>query len=65
MGLEKSIKSSKEHSKKFRGAKAVDRMCCNHGSCNYCAENRLYRTKKKKEALEYRERMGVEDAPIT
>ena len=59
MGLEKSIKSSKEHSKKFRGAKAVDRMCRNHGGCSYCTENRLHRTKKK-ETLEYRESMGFD-----
>lgn len=61
MGLEKSIKSGKEHRKKFRGAKAVDRMCRNNGGCSYCTGNRLYHTKKKKEALEYRESMGFED----
>ena len=61
MSLDKSIESGKEHRKKFRGAKAVDRMCRNHGGCSYCTSNRLYRTKKKIEAVKDRERMGAED----
>ena len=61
MSLDKSIESGKEHRKKFRGAKAVDRMCRNHGGCSYCTGNRLYRTKKKTEAVKYRESMGAED----
>ena len=60
MGLEKSIESGKEHRKKFRGAKAVDRMCRNNGGCSYCADNRLYSTKKRTEAVKYRERMCTE-----
>lgn len=60
MGLEKAIASGKEHRKKFRGAKAVDGTCRNHGSCTYCMGNRLYRTKKRDEALRSRERMELD-----
>lgn len=43
--LDKSIKYGKEHRKPFRGAKAVDRGCRNHGSCPYCRNNRLFKKK--------------------
>lgn len=62
MGLEKAIGSGKEHRKKFHGAKAVDRMCRNHGGCSYCTGNRLYSTIKKTEAVKYRERIGTESS---
>jgi len=61
MSLEKAIESGKEYRRRFRGAKEVDRMCRNHGGCSYCTENRMYRTKKKKEAMIYRERMELEE----
>jgi len=60
MSLDKSIASGKDHRKKFCGAKAVDRMCRNHGGCSYCTGNRLYSTKKKTEAVKYRESIGTE-----
>ena len=60
MGLEKAIASGKEHRRQFRGAKAVDGTCRNHGSCTYCMGNRLYRTKRMQEAMEYRERTAQE-----
>lgn len=40
--LDKAIKSGKEHRKPYRGAKAIDRHCRNHGLCDYCANNRRH-----------------------
>lgn len=51
MGLEKAIKSGKEHRKPFKGAKAIDTSCRNNGGktkrrahreCPWCKGNRLY-----------------------
>lgn len=47
MSLDKSIKSGKEHRKRYSGAKAIDKTCRNHGSCPVCRDDRLYRFKKK------------------
>ena len=49
MGLEKAIKSGKEHRKPYRGAKAIDSHCRNHGDCPWCEGNRLYKKRKLKE----------------
>lgn len=46
MSLDKAITHGKEHRKPYRGAKAVDRTCRNHGSCEYCKGNRLHKFKK-------------------
>lgn len=43
MSLNKSIESGKEHRKPYRGAKAIDSSCRNHGSCKYCRNNRLHK----------------------
>lgn len=54
MGLEKAIKSGKEHREEYRGAKAVDPTCRNHGSCPWCTGNRTNKNKARdKEAKEY------------
>ena len=55
MSLDKAIEHNKEHRKPYRGAKAVYKMCRNHGGCPYCQGNRTYRDRKN------RERMEVED----
>jgi len=47
MSLDKSIESRKEKRKHYRGSKAIDYTCRNHGSCNWCKNNRLYKFKKK------------------
>ena len=47
MGLEKAIEHGKEKRKPYRGAKAVDYTCRNHGSCSWCEGNRLYSSKRK------------------
>ena len=43
MGLDKAIEHGKEKRKPYRGAKAVDCTCRNHGSCEWCRENRLHK----------------------
>ena len=46
MSLEKAIKHGKEHRKPYRGSKAFDCSCRNHGSCSYCESNRTLFDKK-------------------
>lgn len=61
MGLEKAIKHKKEKRKPYRGAKAVDDHCRNHGGrrhqweCDYCKQNRLHQLNKEKERSNYKE----------
>ena len=43
MSLDKAIDHHKEHRKQYRGAKAVDVTCRNHGTCPWCRANRLYK----------------------
>lgn len=52
MSLNKSIQSGKEHRKPYRGAKAVDATCRNHGSCEWCKGNRTYKNDKRELAVE-------------
>ena len=47
MSLDKSIKHGKERRKQYRGTKAYDKTCRNHGSCDYCRNNRLHNGKKR------------------
>lgn len=47
MSLDKAIESGKEHRKKYRGAKAVDSTCRNHGSDLYDKSNRTYKNNKR------------------
>lgn len=56
--LDKAIASGKEKRKPYRGAKAIDRSCRNHGGCVWCEGNRLrkYRVelaRMKQEEKEY------------
>ena len=46
MSLDKSIQHGKEHRKPYRGSKAIDRSCRNHGSCDWCRNNRLHKFRK-------------------
>ena len=59
MGLEKAIKSGKEHRRQYGThgdfAKAVDKMCRNHGGCFWCQKNRSYNTRKRKQKADYKE----------
>jgi len=47
MSLEKSIAHGKEHRKAYRGAKAIDRACRNHGSCGWCKGNQTHKNDKR------------------
>lgn len=49
MSFDKAIASGKEHRKQYRGTKAFDAYCRNHGGCSWCAENRQYANKKVKQ----------------
>ena len=44
MGLEKAIEHGKEKRKPYRGAKAYVCSCRNHGTCEWCRNNRTYKT---------------------
>ena len=45
--LDKAIQHGREHRKPYRGPKAIDRTCCNNGTCEWCRSNRLYSSNKK------------------
>lgn len=47
MSLNKAIEHGKEHRKKYRGSKCFDKTCRNHGGCDWCLNNRMYKYKKK------------------
>lgn len=46
MSLDKAISHGKEHRKPYRGAKAWDKFCRNHGSDDWAKNNRLNRTNR-------------------
>lgn len=48
MPLDKAIAHGKEHRKPYRGSKAIDCTCRNHGSCQWCVENRTHKFRDKK-----------------
>lgn len=50
MSLNKSIKSGKEHRKPYRGSKAFDHTCRNHGTCKWCESNRKVRFRRREES---------------
>lgn len=50
MALDKAIEHKKEHRKMYRGSKAIDASCRNHGGCDWCLESRMHKYEKKKEA---------------
>ncbi len=47
MSLDKRILKGVEHRKQYKGAKAEDPTCRNHGSCPYCYAARNYKNNKK------------------
>lgn len=38
---------SRSFKKEYTKSKLIDKQCRNHGKCNYCVENRLYKNNKK------------------
>ena len=51
MSLDKAIKYKKERRKQYRGAKAIDGTCRNHGSDDWAKDNRLYQINKELERM--------------
>ena len=47
MSLNKAIQSGAEHRKPYRGSKAVDCSCRNHGGCPYCESSRYHKHKRR------------------
>jgi len=48
----KAIASGKEHRKPYRGSKAKDWSCKNHGSCGWCVDNRTFFDRKMRKFAE-------------
>lgn len=47
MSLDKAIEHHKEKRKPYRGTKAYDCTCRNHGSCDWCRQNRQHKFRDK------------------
>ena len=47
MSLDKAIEHGKEKRKPYRGAKAIDYTCRNHGGCPWCEQNRQFKFRDK------------------
>ena len=47
MSFDKAIKYGKEHRKPYRGGKAVDKTCRNHGGCPRCLSNRMHKFRRQ------------------
>lgn len=56
MSNNKAIFHGKEKRKPYRGAKAIDKTCRNHGSCEVCLSNRQYSSAKRSDTMQFRER---------
>lgn len=61
MGMEKAIASGKERRKPYRGAKAIDASCRNHGDDPWSKGNRVYASIKRKLEAEYSDEDFVEE----
>lgn len=48
MSLDKAIEHGKEKRKPYYGSKAIDCTCRNHGSCQWCVENRKHKFRDRK-----------------
>lgn len=63
MSLDKAIEHGKEHRKPYYRSKAFDCSCRNHGSCEYCKDNRKHSDEvKQSEAEEAIKEFEKEDA---
>ena len=54
MSLDKAIEHGKEYRKEYRGSKAIDKTCRNHGGCEWCEENRKHKYLIKEVAIKER-----------
>ncbi len=55
MSLDKAIEHGKEKRKQYRGSPLYDRDCRNHGECEFCKGNRLYKFCKREQAAKEKE----------
>lgn len=53
---DKAIQHGKLKRRAYRGSKAIDRTCRNHGSCKYCEANRKYSDKQREEEANDKQR---------
>lgn len=60
MSLDKAIASGKEYRKPYHGGKAVSTRCRNHGWCDVCEGNRLYKFRDRHPPLEEELNMQLE-----
>lgn len=67
MGLDKAIEHHKEKREQYRGAKACDKTCRNHGSDDWAKNNRLNRSNRliEKSNQELKEMKKVESKTCT
>lgn len=65
MSLDKSIRFGKEHRRPYRGAKAVDCSCRNHGSCSWCRLNRTHKNDKRETAAVQEMEEYTEELPVS
>ncbi len=49
MSLDKGVEFGKERRRPYKKSKAFDKTCRNHGSCDWCRDDRLYKFKKQEE----------------
>ena len=52
MAFDKAIAHGKEKRKPYRGSKAFDRSCRNHGGCGWCESSRLYKRRRDEAAAQ-------------
>lgn len=63
MSLNKAIQSGKEHRKPYRGAKAADPCCRNHGGDDWDKSNRTIQTQRAEQAAEAKIKEATEETP--
>lgn len=56
MSFDKRYPNRKDRRKPYKGSKAFDRSCRNHGGCGYCVDNRTVAAKRLKATAKLRER---------
>lgn len=52
MSLDKAIEHGQEHRKRYRGSKAWDPHCRNHGPCDWCRNGRKRQETSERERIE-------------
>lgn len=61
MSLNKAIQHGHEHREEYRGSKAIDKTCRNHGGCSWCEENRKYKNIKRQNSQECKIKEYIND----